>query len=588
MKKLLNKTFIIINILIIFCVFSSCYASDKNFSFENNNSGNIWLVVQKPEKIELNENSIQLENGKATKLTTTITPENAFNKKVTWETSDSTVATVDSNGNVKAISVGTAIITAKTRNEKIAKCTIIVKNPIIEATELKLNKTEIKLEENKTEKLIATIIPANVTNKTLIWKSSNPKVATVDNTGNIKAVSVGKTTVTVKTSNGKTATANIEVKNINVNVKLNHTSLKVVLEDTKTIQLIANVTPENVADKYKSVIWTSSNNEIATVNSKGLVTLKNKGTVTIQAQTSNKKTAKCKIVVETYKNKTNNASFLKIAKDLHEYLRKNNYYYPTRANVAAGRMVEDYNNTRMGYDFPFRYPKFGEASNTRYVDCSSYVSWVISAYTGTPIKKKSAALRKNPMNFITVTVRGNNKNKSLKAGDVIVKNGHTEIYAGNGMSYSCGSTSQIRAVKSVTMPDWQYAFRIPKSLEFRLKNIQLINAKDKGTTGETIQIKAIFNGKIYSSKTGTSMKASKVPVLKIKFGNGEIRTISNNSKNVEISSNGKEIIYTYKITSKDKGTLQLVSYTGTVYNVSGVGKKISSNILTGKLIIVNQ
>ena len=84
------------------------------------------------------------------------------------------------------------------------------------------------------------------------------------------------------------------------------------------------------------------------------------------------------------------------------------------------------------------------------------------------------------------------------------------------------------------------------------------------------------------------MTESKVPVLKIRFGNGEIRTITNNSNNVKISSDGKEITYTYKITSQDKGALNLVSYQGTVYNVAGVSKKIENSILSGKLTIANQ
>lgn len=118
---------------------------------------------------------------------------------------------IDDNGLVTALRTGTRDVYVALANGKIAKCTIKVLTayPIKEIT---LNKTNLSLVVGETEKLEATIKPSYTTNdKTITWKSSNPKVAEVDKNGNITAKGEGRITITATTSNGITANCEVEV-----------------------------------------------------------------------------------------------------------------------------------------------------------------------------------------------------------------------------------------------------------------------------------------------------------------------------------------------------------------------------------------
>ena len=99
----------------------------------------------------------------------------------------------------------------------------------IPVTSVKLNKTSQTIEKGATVSLTATVNPSNATNKNVTWKSSNTKVATVDQNGKVKGTAKGTATITVTTKDGaKTATCKVTVKdpaNIKVtSVKLNKTS----------------------------------------------------------------------------------------------------------------------------------------------------------------------------------------------------------------------------------------------------------------------------------------------------------------------------------------------------------------------------
>ena len=120
---------------------------------------------------------------------------------------------VDENGLVTALRTGTRDVYVALANGKIAKCTIKVLTayPIKEIT---LNKSNLSLVVGETEKLEATIKPSYTTNdKTITWESSNPKVAQVDENGNITAKSEGTATITATTSNGITTNCEVVVTN---------------------------------------------------------------------------------------------------------------------------------------------------------------------------------------------------------------------------------------------------------------------------------------------------------------------------------------------------------------------------------------
>lgn len=166
--------------------------------------------------VTLDKTGMVLETGSSERLTATVAPADATNKSVTWSSSEPTVATVDTNGNVNAVSAGTAIITVTTEDgNKTATCAVTVTaapTDPVPVTGVRLNKTSMELETGDSEQLTATVEPENATNKSVTWTSNNDSVATVDASGNIEAISAGAATITVTTvDGGKTATCALTV-----------------------------------------------------------------------------------------------------------------------------------------------------------------------------------------------------------------------------------------------------------------------------------------------------------------------------------------------------------------------------------------
>ncbi|MFT8313997.1 MAG: Ig-like domain-containing protein [Clostridium sp.] len=185
-------------------------------------------IMSNPVKVaseKLNKNTDTILVGKTDKLTAIINPGNATNKSVKWTTSNSKIASVDNNGVVKALSVGTVKITATTVDgKKAASCTVKV-NPIVKVASVKLNKSTDTILVGKTDKLVASINPGNATNKSVKWSSSNSKIASVDNNGVVKALSVGTVKITATTLDGvKVASCTVNV--VKSNYYINDNDIK--------------------------------------------------------------------------------------------------------------------------------------------------------------------------------------------------------------------------------------------------------------------------------------------------------------------------------------------------------------------------
>ena len=247
--------------------------------------------------ITINGAEPTLVEGDTLILTATITPSDASYKTVTWTSSNGTVATVDQNGKVTAKSVGTAKIKA-TADGVTAECTITVEEKVIAVDSITLNKIEAEIFVGAEEKLTATVLPEDATNKDVTWTSSDTTIATVDSNGKVTAKSVGTAIITAKAGD-KSATCTITVKPIIAVTKVSITppdSTKI--KYGEAIDLVATVEPEDATNK--NVTWTSSDTTVATVDQNGRVAAQNKaGTVTITVTTEDGgKTATCDITVE--------------------------------------------------------------------------------------------------------------------------------------------------------------------------------------------------------------------------------------------------------------------------------------------------
>lgn len=175
----------------------------------------------------------------------------------------------------------------------------------IRVTNVSLNESELPIVAGQKQILTATITPENATNKEVLWKSSNERVATVNETGEVTAISRGDVVITATTVDGnKTARCLFIVEKATIpvaSVSLNKTELSL-FTDKKEI-LIATVTPDDAT--VKTVTWESSNEAIATVSETGEVTTVSVGTATITVTSVNgNKTATCTVTVEAPKQYT--------------------------------------------------------------------------------------------------------------------------------------------------------------------------------------------------------------------------------------------------------------------------------------------
>lgn len=248
------------------------------------------------EAVTLNQTSMSLEVGGKYTLVASVAPENATDKTVKWTTSNSSIATVDGNGNVTAVNAGTAIISVTTANGKTASCNLTVKAKAEVSPDYKvsLNLSSVNLNVNDIATLTATITPNNYANN-VTWTTSNDKVATVAN-GVVKAVGKGSATITATLSNGAKATCNVTVSQSVINpliVRLN--ASKVELKPNGTSQLTATILPNNATNK--SIKWSSSNSNVATVDGNGKVTAKSNGSCIITATASNGVKATATVIV---------------------------------------------------------------------------------------------------------------------------------------------------------------------------------------------------------------------------------------------------------------------------------------------------
>ena len=164
-----------------------------------------------PSSVSVVPSSLELDEGGSGSLTAEVLPDNAKYGKISWTSSDESVAIV-SGGSVHALKAGTATITAMTEGVS-GTARVTVKSKSIPVSGVNLSDSSIELVEGDSKQLSATVSPDNATDKSVSWKSAEPSIATVDNNGKVTAVATGETTITVTTTDGgRTASCTITVK----------------------------------------------------------------------------------------------------------------------------------------------------------------------------------------------------------------------------------------------------------------------------------------------------------------------------------------------------------------------------------------
>jgi hypothetical protein len=189
--------------LIVPCGCKNAYANAPYWS-------QFKIIEESCEEIDiiLSTQDLELFVGDKEKITATVLPENTTDKTVTWTSDNETIAAVSADGTVTAVSVGIANITA-TCGDATATCKVTV-NPV-SASGITLSAQDMILLVGQTDKLTATVLPENTTDKTVTWTSDNETIAAVSADGTVTAVAVGKSTITATTTNGLKAICKITV-----------------------------------------------------------------------------------------------------------------------------------------------------------------------------------------------------------------------------------------------------------------------------------------------------------------------------------------------------------------------------------------
>lgn len=267
--------------------------------------------------------------GSKVDLSAEVIPENATDKTVTWKSSDESVATVDASGLVLAVGAGNVTIAASAGNTEDSVVIKVVNNEI-PAESVILSETSIELLTGSSTEITATVLPEDSTSS-VVWESSDSAIASVRD-GVITAHKPGVATITAYAGDERAScTVSVDEKKVPATgIKLDTSTLRLALEGTYQVKAIFE--PANA--EVSEIIWTSSNEEIAVVDEKGIVTAKSVGETEITAASGNLKASCLVTVAESITRVTISLSPNELSLDLGESEQLNAKTDPADAEVV--------------------------------------------------------------------------------------------------------------------------------------------------------------------------------------------------------------------------------------------------------------
>lgn len=331
------------------------------------------------------ESAVKLNENNTKRLTAKAVPNTASNARLSFKSSNASVAAVSSNGVITAKSKGSCVITATATDGsgKSAKCRVTVVRPV---TNVKLNAHTISWNVGKKAHFRPTVTPTTASNISVKYTSSNTRVAVVDGNGLLTAVGKGTCTVTCTAADGsgKKDTCKVTVKQPVRKLTISGGSS---VNEGSSIELKAVVAPSNATNK--NVTWSSSDKTVAKVSSTGKVTALKAGKAIIKC------TAKDGSRVAASKTVT------------------------VKAVKPTGQKIADYAAQWAGVT-PYVW---GGKSLRTGADCSGFVCCIYENF-GYDLWDYRVDLD---------MVGDNVSLAKAQPGDIVVYPGHVAIYAGNGM-----------------------------------------------------------------------------------------------------------------------------------------------------------
>ena len=294
-------------------------------------------VNQQVTGITLGSSEITIYVGEEVTIEATLTPKNVSDAEIIWATANNNVATVDKNGVVKGVGSGSVIITATPADDSegnyMAYCLVTVVELVTEV----IIQEEAEVAVGKKLKLEATVQGETATNKNVTWKSSNTKIATVNEKGVVKGKKVGKCIITVTATDGSGEYAECELtvfigtESIEIDPSMSY--IELVVGEQRTILYDKN--PNNAT--YEP-LWESSDPSIAIVNKSGVVTGLKAGTTTVIARAKDDPSITGTVVVKVI-NPINASS---ITFDQYELVMIPGESHNVVASFSPGNITEPY------------------------------------------------------------------------------------------------------------------------------------------------------------------------------------------------------------------------------------------------------
>ena len=254
--------------------------------------------------ITLSPITVNLKTKRSTTLSTTISPNTALDKNVTWKSNNINIARVDDTGKITGVSAGTATITATSVSHPNIKGTTTVNVTLLEPTSVNVTPSSGTLNIGEFLLLTGEVIPRDTGFNSLRYSSSNTSIATVNGAGRVDALAAGTATITVASAYKPSVNTKVQITVINPNVK--PTSVKIAPVSSAdrlipyggSLQLNASVFPDNATNK--KIVWRSRDEKTATVSANGLITPVRQSEVGIIAFSEEDNTIRDEIKVRVY------------------------------------------------------------------------------------------------------------------------------------------------------------------------------------------------------------------------------------------------------------------------------------------------
>lgn len=246
-------------------------------------------IVNAPETLYL---------GETITLSAVVEPSDVTDTSVTWASSAHDVAIISPSGYLETKGVGTVKITATTNDGTNHSAEVEIKvteRPLIPVLSVKITGSKDTLTVGEAIRLFAEVSPAEASDASVSWKSSDKNVIDIDQNGILGAVGSGVATITATAKDGSGVSDSVQICVINPMISLTLSTYAAEIYVGNTLQLEVTVFPANADGSELS--WRSGNENVATVDSTGLVTAVGVGVASIDAIAASGMFASCLVTV---------------------------------------------------------------------------------------------------------------------------------------------------------------------------------------------------------------------------------------------------------------------------------------------------